>query len=513
MACGKSRVGAMLAQKLGLALYDLDSLIEQEQQQSIKEIFARKGELYFRSLELQMLKKLANLKNSIIVCGGGTPTFFESLTILQALGELFFLDASFALISKRLKKSTKRPLGMHNSQEENLRLKNLYTFRRPLYMNFSHTIDVNHEDKEQTCLEIIDRYDSLKKISHLKTIKVQSTQRNYPIFIREKSIEKINEIIMALGFRNYKKIIVSSDNLAITLKSSIDQINKNDDAAIITIRDGEENKNFTSIHHIHEQMFKQKCNRSTIILAVGGGNVGDVAGFAAATFMRGIPIIQIPSTLLAMVDSSVGGKTGIDTKFGKNLVGAFHNPHAVIIDSTILKTLPSEEYSCGMAEIIKHAIIGDAQLFEDLAAAPIESSLLIERAVRVKTEIVFADPTEQNIRACLNLGHTFAHALEKITDYRLKHGQAVAIGLVLATQLSYNLGFLKSDFRPELLTLLEKYHLPSALPKNIDKGELILAMSHDKKRDHQGLKFILPHALGDVRQHYVDEQRVAQLLS
>ena len=127
--------------------------------------------------------------------------------------------------------------------------------------------------------------------------------------------------------------------------------------------------------------------------------------------------------------------------------------------------------------------------------------------------IVFADPTEQNIRACLNLGHTFAHALEKITDYRLKHGQAVAIGLVLATQLSYNLGFLKSDFRPELLTLLEKYHLPSALPKNIDKGELILAMSHDKKRDHQGLKFILPHALGDVRQHYVDEQRVAQLLS
>jgi 3-dehydroquinate synthase len=277
--------------------------------------------------------------------------------------------------------------------------------------------------------------------------------------------------------------------------------------AIITIKDGEQHKNAESIEHIHRSLFEQNFNRSSVVLALGGGNVGDVAGFAAANFMRGIPVIQIPTTLLAMVDSSVGGKTGIDLSFGKNLIGAFHNPRAVLIDPDFLKSLPDVEFACGMAEIIKHAIIGDRELFSDLEQS-FDPTTLIERAVQVKTQIVFADPRENNIRANLNLGHTFAHAIEKVSDYQIKHGQAVAIGLMLATKLAHRLGYLKNDFSDQLEKLLKKYHLPTELPSNMDKNALIKAMLHDKKRDRHGLKFILPHDLGDVRAEYVEENLI-----
>lgn len=506
MASGKSRIGAMLASKLHRPLYDLDALIEKEQATSIKEIFRKKGELYFRGLELQTIKKLAHIDNAIIVCGGGVTTFFESLSLLRNLGELFYLDANFALILERLEKSSKRPLGIH-SQADIGRLKSLYLFRRPLYMSIAHNIDVNHENREQTCTEIITRFNALKELSHIKSIMVNDGQTKYNIFLTNSSDKKLDAIINYTGLNNHRIILVTSDTLSVQLKPFIDKIINRGNTQLITIQDGEKHKNSHSIEHIYRELCERGCNRSSLLIALGGGNVGDVAGFAAATFMRGIPVIQMPTTLLAMVDSSVGGKTGIDLEYGKNLVGAFHNPKAVIIDTDFLKTLPEEEFACGMAEIIKHAIIGDPQLFSELEHE-IAPATLIERAVRVKTELVFADPRENNVRAHLNLGHTFAHAIEKVSNYTIKHGQAVAMGLVLATNLSHKRGFLANDFRDRLLMLLKKYNLPTELPPHMDKKALIDAMAHDKKRDSLGLKFILPWDLGDVRTSYVDEHQI-----
>lgn len=506
MASGKSRIGAMLAARLGRPLYDLDAIIEEEKGLSIKDIFAKKGELYFRGLELKAIKKLGRIDNAIIVTGGGAPTYFESLEALKPLGHLFYLDANFGLILKRLERSSRRPLGATNSPEDVERLKRLYLFRRPLYMAMGSNIDVNHEDRDRTCREIIEHYDSARQLAGIATIPVNDMQNKYDIFLANGAINKTPLIIQHLGLQHYKKVIITSDSLATLLSPFIDKMGL-DSASLITIKDGERYKNTQSVEHIHHELFKHNFNRSTVVVALGGGNVGDVAGFAAATFMRGLPVIQIPSTLLAMVDSSVGGKTGVDLSFGKNLVGAFHNPRAVIIDPDFLALLPPLEYACGMAEIIKHAIIGDAALFSELFK-PQDALSLIERAVKVKTEIVFADPRENNIRAHLNLGHTFAHAIEKVSDFQIKHGQAVAIGLVLAADLAHRLGILKNDFRGQLIELLANYNLPTSLPQNLDKNALLLAMTHDKKQDNLGLKFILPHDLGDVRALYVDSAQV-----
>jgi shikimate kinase/3-dehydroquinate synthase len=507
MASGKSRIGAMLAEKLACPLYDLDAIIEKSSGLSIKDIFAKKGELYFRGLELQAIKKLAKVENSIIVTGGGAPTFFDSLEALRSLGVLYYLDANFALILKRLKKSTKRPLGTLSSPEEFERLKRLYLFRRPLYMSIAHNIDVNHEDKERTCSEIREHFNAQKQLESTRSISVDEVQNGYEIFLGAGLLKHLNFILDYVGLTHHRAALVTSDSLAKTLKFFIDKMALTKSMAIITIKDGEQHKNAESIEHIHRSLFEQNFNRSSVVLALGGGNVGDVAGFAAANFMRGIPVIQIPTTLLAMVDSSVGGKTGIDLSFGKNLIGAFHNPRAVLIDPDFLKSLPDVEFACGMAEIIKHAIIGDRELFSDLEQG-FDPTTLIERAVQVKTQIVFADPRENNIRANLNLGHTFAHAIEKVSDYQIKHGQAVAIGLMLATKLAHRLGYLKNDFSDQLEKLLKKYHLPTELPSNMDKNALIKAMLHDKKRDRHGLKFILPHDLGDVRAEYVEENLI-----
>ena len=210
------------------------------------------------------------------------------------------------------------------------------------------------------------------------------------------------------------------------------------DPRVIEIPDGEQFKNLDTLRAIYDQLIDACLDRSSIIFALGGGVVGDVAGFAAATFLRGIAFVQMPTTLLAMVDSSVGGKVGVDHPRGKNLIGAFKQPRAVIADTDTLATLPDAEWRAGMAEVIKHGIIGDAGLFEKLVIGnwKLEIGDWLPRAIQVKVEIVARDPFERGERAKLNLVHTFAHAFETLSDYRLRHGEAVAIGLVCAARLA-----------------------------------------------------------------------------
>lgn len=506
MGSGKSRIGVLLSERLKLKLYDIDALIEQSEGMSIAQLFAEKGEWYFRALEYSHIKNLAHLNNAIIVCGGGTPTFFEAAQELKNLGQIFFLDANFALLMKRVKKSSKRPLVTMSNPEQTERLKELYRFRLPLYKNGAHVIDVNHEDRERTCQEISEIFRATQSIASIPTIPINDSVHPYSIFIEEGVARDYKRIISSLGLSNYRPVLVTSDALLHTLKAPLEKIFKAQ-IHLVTIKDGEKHKNASSVEHIHEQLLSIGCTRQTLIIALGGGTVGDVAGFAAATFMRGIPFIQMPTTLLAMVDSSIGGKTGIDTNLGKNLVGAFYNPQAVIIDHSFLKSLPKEELACGMAEVIKHAIIADPDFFRDLLSN-LSLPSLIERALKVKAEIVFQDPSEKSIRAHLNLGHTFAHAIEKESAYAIKHGEAVAMGLVLATELAFKRGILIEDFRPALKSLLKKYHLPEAMPSSLDKTRLLEAMLHDKKRDNKGLRFILPTKLGEVGIFYIDEREV-----
>jgi len=454
MAAGKSRIGQLLARKLDYKLIDLDLLVQERAGKSIQDIFSQHGEAYFRDLELAALKTLEKARSLVIVTGGGTPLFFSAAQELKKLGRIYFLDASFELVSKRLEKSNKRPLAHVDLYER-------YYFRRPLYEFLGERIDVNHQEQERSAQEIIDNFLERQNLEEkLAVIKVPDPFKPYEIFLGHDAINYLDSVLNYINLNKYKLVVVTSERLKDILLNNI--ITKN--ILVIYVKDGESCKNWASVEHIHNKLFEHNCTRHTVIIALGGGTVGDVAGFAASLYMRGLPVIQVPTSLLAMVDSSVGGKTGIDISLGKNLLGSFHMPKAVLINTSFLKTLAPREYACGMAEIIKHAVIGDNSLFDDLLHKTLEPQELIRRALDVKINLVARDPDETNVRAHLNLGHTYAHAIEKVSDYRIKHGEAVAMGLVQASMLGARLGVLEEDFLPELLKLLKRYDLPISMP-------------------------------------------------
>lgn len=268
---------------------------------------------------------------------------------------------------------------------------------------------------------------------------------------------------------------------------------------LVEIPDGEKFKTLATVSSVYDRLVEAQLDRHSLVLALGGGVVGDLAGLVAATFLRGMPFVQIPTTLLAMVDASIGGKVAVDHPRGKNLIGAFKQPLAVITDTNTLATLPEAEWRSGMAEVIKHAIIGDTELFELLEHQPTEPvENWLARAIQVKAYIVMEDLFEQNKRLVLNLGHTFGHAFELLSHYELRHGDAVAIGLVCATRLASQRNLCEPSLVERIENLLCELDLPTHVPAGMTSDAIVTAMSSDKKRLGSRLRFVLPRALGDV---------------
>lgn len=276
---------------------------------------------------------------------------------------------------------------------------------------------------------------------------------------------------------------------------------------------GEQTKTRDTWSHLTDWMLTERCGRDTTVVAVGGGVVGDVAGFVAATFMRGVPVVQVPTTLLAMVDASVGGKVGVDTPGGKNLVGAFHQPAAVIIDPTVLHSLPVEHLRAGMAEVLKHGIIADAAYLASATAAgsrwlgvtpaAVEWHgdvllALIARSVEIKASVVAEDEREGGRRHILNFGHTVGHAIETILDYSILHGSAVAIGMVAEARLATRLGLGTSSLPDQVQQAMTAVGLPSELPGGIRAEELVDLMLGDKKARRGRLRLSLPKDVGTM---------------
>jgi 3-dehydroquinate synthase len=266
------------------------------------------------------------------------------------------------------------------------------------------------------------------------------------------------------------------------------------DAVLVTISDGERYKTLDTVAQLYSKFVKAGLDRGSTVIALGGGVVGDTAGFAAASYMRGVRLVQIPTTLLAMVDSSIGGKVGVDLPEGKNLVGAFKQPDAVLIDPDVLNTLPEREWRCGAAEAIKHALIADPGLL-DLIDPAGDQAAMIARAVQVKVDVVQQDPYEQNIRAYLNFGHTFAHAVEQVSGYQWLHGEAVGVGMVAAARLSASLGMLDQASAEQVEAIVQRYGLPTRLG-GLDPELLYEAMATDKKWQGGHSRFVLLEAFG-----------------
>ncbi|MEO1163242.1 MAG: 3-dehydroquinate synthase [Chloroflexota bacterium] len=261
-------------------------------------------------------------------------------------------------------------------------------------------------------------------------------------------------------------------------------------AAITYMEDGEVYKNLDTIRRFYDQFLKQGADRHTTVVALGGGVVGDTVGYVAASFMRGVKLVQMPTSLLAMVDSSVGGKVGVDLPQGKNLVGAFKQPEVVLIDPDVLDTLPKEQWRCGMGEILKHGLLADEGLLDEKLHRKKHAEELVARAVKVKVNIVQQDPYEHGVRAHLNLGHTFAHAIEQVTEYEWLHGDAVGFGLMAAANLSQKLGMVDSNLVKRVRRILAEAELPRYLC-DISPDAIWDAMLTDKKWKNGESRFIL----------------------
>ena len=271
---------------------------------------------------------------------------------------------------------------------------------------------------------------------------------------------------------------------------------------IITVPDGEEYKNQQSIDLILESLFNHRFNRKSLLIAFGGGVIGDMVGYAASIYQRGIDFIQIPTTLLSQVDASVGGKTGMNNKYGKNLIGAFHQPQAVHIDPHFLTTLPQREFGAGVAEIVKMAVTFNKEYFEYLEDADLSDTKVlqeaIKQAVQTKADVVAQDEKERGLRAALNYGHTFGHVIENETNYTTYlHGEAVAIGMVMANTLAVALGLMQEDEALRIKNLLERYNLPTSYTiQNCE--QFYEAFFLDKKSSDASITFILPKSIGGV---------------
>ena len=298
--------------------------------------------------------------------------------------------------------------------------------------------------------------------------------------------------------------VISNERIASLYHNVISNLTT--DYEVILIGDGEQYKSLTTYSAVIDQLIEHRFNRDVVILALGGGVVGDLAGFVAATYQRGVRLIQIPTTLLAQVDSAIGGKTAVNHPSGKNLIGAFYQPETVLIDTTVLATLPDDIFIEGLAEVIKYGVIYDAAFFEwledntqsVLARDADALQFIVRRSCEIKAEVVASDEREQNRRAILNFGHTFGHALEAETRYgELLHGQAVSIGMVMAADLALREGFCDARTTQRIRDIVKAYRLPYETPR-VDKDRMLASMAMDKKVVGGALRFVLPESIGKV---------------
>jgi len=358
--------------------------------------------------------------------------------------------------------------------------------------------------------------------AEMRTLTVQLNERSYPILIGNGLLDETGRFLKEAGFRGKVAIVTNPTIAQLYLDTVYESLEKSGFAAKpILLPDGEEHKNLNTLTTLYDQLIEARFERGSCILALGGGVVGDIAGFAAATYLRGVPYIQVPTTLLAQVDSSVGGKTAVDHREGKNLIGAFYQPRVVLIDIDVLRTLPRRELIAGLAEVIKYGIIEDAALFRLLEKdvqklVDLDQELLaqvIETSCAIKARVVEQDEREDDYRAVLNFGHTIGHALEAATGYsQLLHGEAVATGMAKAAALSKHLGYCDDQTLERICQLIAQTGLPLELPSGLNMRNLIEGMEVDKKSAGGKIKFVICAGIGKTRFHSLAPQEIAKAL-
>ncbi|HET7541310.1 MAG TPA: 3-dehydroquinate synthase [Polyangiaceae bacterium] len=500
MATGKSTVGALVAQTTGRPFIDLDRAIEREAGTSIESLFATRGEAAFRALERACLERVLDeatraAQPPVIALGGGA--LLARDVRLRALDTcvVVTLEGTPAELTRRALQQGARPLLSGPNPEQ--RVSELLALRAASYAE-AHARVSCEAPPENVAAQVLEVW-SRDELS------VAVGEASYGV---QTGLGFASGRVGALVAQSPVCVLVSDKTVAALHAGPIEAALSQTAARVLRVElePGEAHKNIASIEGIWHAALAGGADRQATFIGLGGGVVTDMTGFAASTWMRGVRWVGIPTTLLAMVDASVGGKTGVDLASAKNAVGAFWQPSAVLCDVQYLNTESRRGFISGLAEVVKTALIGDPELFELLernaervvARDPELSAELVRRSVRVKARIVSFDQRESGLRAVLNLGHTVGHALEAQAGYSaLSHGEAVSLGLVAALRLGETLGQTPAELRERTLTLLQRLGLPATLSGQ-PLADAVNLLGHDKKRAGSSVKFVFARALGRV---------------
>ncbi len=490
MGVGKTTVGKLVAEKLGREFIDTDKLIEERTGMSIPDIFQKHGEWFFRAYETGICEEFATPQNLVISTGGGALVHNNNLERITAQGNIALrLGASVNAVIERLKGEENRPLFKNPENPRDAVLK-LFEKRRIAYQQLRIRIDTTDRPPEDIADEVIAMYER-EVTRNSYRVMVKSPTNTYSILCAAGLMAELPQVLADYGLKTHTAIVTNQTLAPIYGEKLANLLG----GVLITVPDGEIYKSLTTVEQLYHDFVEAKLDRSSLVIAVGGGVVGDTVGYVAATYMRGLPFIQIPTSLLAMVDSSVGGKVGVDIPEGKNLVGAFKQPELVLIDTDVLKTLPDIEIRCGLAEAIKHALIADPHLLDCIENLKKGDADVLRRAIQVKVDVVQRDPYEAGERAHLNLGHTFAHAIEKVSGYQWRHGEAVGLGLVAAAHLSAALNKLGGEDVEKITSVVDEVGLPIRL-NGFSPESLWNAMATDKKWQAGHTRFVILEGIG-----------------
>lgn len=491
---GKSTVGKYLAKKLDLPFVDLDIVIEQKAGMTIPHIMAELGEPAFRDQESAALRDVLAGQGHVIALGGGALLRDENRALAEAAGTVVCLHAKLeALLARLSQDEDRRPLLAGNLEQK---LPALLEKRGEHYHSFPLYFDSTHLEPQRIAWQI--------ELA-LGRFRVSGMGQAYDVIVAPGGLDQLGGLLRERSL-NGPVAVVTESNVGPLYAQRAEQSLRAagyDDLTVITVPAGEPSKTLETVQDVWRGFLRAGLDRKSTVVALGGGVTGDMAGFAASAYMRGIPWVGLPSSLLSMVDASLGGKTGVDLPEGKNLIGAFHPPSLVLADPNLLASLPEAELRSGLAEVVKHGIISDPGLFETCAAgyAAVKSDLagIVRRAMAVKIAVIEADPYERGIRAALNLGHTVGHAVELVSGFKLRHGEAIAIGTLVEARLAERLGLAASGLSEEIGVVLEQLGLPTRIPADMRHDAIVSAMKIDKKKAAGVVRFALPVRIGEVR--------------
>jgi 3-dehydroquinate synthase len=522
MGSGKTKVGRLLAERLGVEFIDTDALIESRAGMKVAEIFEQHGEERFREMESDLCHELSPTEGAVVSTGGGMLIDADNFRRFSEMGTVVLLECDVDATVDRLRGDESRPLLAGDGGDELLRLRieSLLAQRRATYDRIPFCIDTTDSEPEDTVEEIVSRLDPGSRVVHMKVdVRPLPPSKNggattaageCRVIIGRGAAARLGWYLDELGLNSRAFLFVPRHlkaRLSRPVKPSLQAASIPHE--VVAVADGDANKNLAQVRDLLERLAASGAGRDSVVVSIGGGVTGDVSGFVASIYMRGIPFVQIPTTLISQVDASIGGKVGVNHPRAKNLIGSIYQPVLVLNDPLMLENLPVSEISNGMGEVIKTAIIGSPQLYDYIAAAgdelaetkfadPAFLEYCTFESARVKCEIVERDPYDRDLRRTLNLGHTVGHALESSLEYEgLKHGEAVALGMIAAIRLSVSRGRAHPDLLDRTVAMVHWCGLPTRTPP-VDRELMRRAFKLDKKIKSGRLFFVLPVDVGEV---------------